>query len=111
MYKLIKCNDDFSSIEEPEFLSNPEYYFQIMNLLDDVALSGRNLTDTDRKQLDALRQKDIDEGLGTADIEDYADANDCYTPDGELCSTWDEMVVALRGLFDSGDRGPVGSFS
>lgn len=33
-----------------------------------------------------------------------ADANDCYTPNGDLCSTWDEMVIALRELFESGDR-------
>ena len=67
-------------------------------------MSGRNLTDTDKKQLDALRQKDIDVGFGPAAIEEYADANDCYTPNGDLCSTWDEMVVALRDLFKSGDR-------
>lgn len=98
------------SMEDPGLVYNPEYYYQIINLLDDVALSGRDLTDADRQKLDELFAKDVDDGM-SASIEDYADANDCYTPDGELCSTWDEMVVALRGLFDSGDRGPVGSFS
>lgn len=89
--------------EEPELVTNPEYYYQIMNILDDVALSDRDLTGADRRKLDALYAKDMDEGVGSR-IEDYADANDCYTPNGDLCSTWDEMVVALRELFESGDR-------
>lgn len=90
-------------MEQPELVTNAEYYYQIMNILDDAALSGRDLTDADRRKLDALYAKDMDEGIGST-IEDYADANDCYTPNGDLCSTWDEMVVALRELFESGDR-------
>jgi hypothetical protein len=46
-----------------------------MNLLVDVALYRRNLTDTDRKQLDAIRQIDIDEGFDPATIEDMLDDN------------------------------------
>ena len=92
-----------NSIEEPELVTNPEYYYQIMNLLDDVALSGRNLTNADRQKLDELFAKDVDAGMSDS-IEDYADANDCYTPNGDLCSTWDKMVIALRDLFRSGDR-------
>ena len=86
--------------------STPEYYYKIMNMLDDAALSGRTLTREDKQQLDNLMEKDREFGLGSDDsiIEDIADANDCYTPNGDLCSTWDEMVVALRGLFESGDR-------
>ena len=100
MYRLIKCSDDFS------FPPHVQAYYDIMNLLDDAALSNRELTPAEIKKLDDLFVKS-----DTDAIEDIADANDCYTPDGELCSTWNEMVVALRGLFDSGDRGPVGSFS
>ena len=100
MYRLIKCNDDFS------FPPHVQAYYDIMNLLDDAALANRKLTPAEIKKLDDLFVKS-----DTDAIEDIADANDCYTPDGELCATWDEMVVALRGLFDSGDRGPVGSFS
>lgn len=101
----IQLSQDFLIFkdEEPELLSNPKYYYQIMNLLDDVALSGRDLTNADRQKLDELFAKDVDAGMSDS-IEDYADANDCYTPNGDLCSTWDEMVVALRDLFSSGDR-------
>ena len=84
--------------------SNPEAdaYFEIMNLLDDAALRGSRLTTNEKKKLDSLKiAADI------TDIRDIADANDCYTPDDDLCSTWDEMVIALRGLFESGDRVPV----
>ena len=81
-----------------ESTNSPEYYYQIMNLLDEVALAGRTLTSAEKMQLDALLVKD------GSDIEDIADANDCYTPDGRHCSTWDEMVLALKGLFESGDR-------
>ena len=86
--------------------STPEYYYQILNILDNAALSGRTLTCNDKQQLDNLMEKDREFGLGGDDsiIEDIADANDCYTPNGDLCSTWDEMVVALRELFESGDR-------
>jgi hypothetical protein len=50
-----------------------------------------------------IRQDNLRLEIATL-IEDIADANDCYTPNGDLCSTWDEMVIALRGLFESGDR-------
>lgn len=82
----------------------PEYYYKIMNMLDDVALSNRDLTSEEIAILDDLNAKDAECGLGAGDIRDMADANDCYTPNGDLCSTWDEMVIALRGLFESGDR-------
>lgn len=94
MKRYVKASDE----------STPEYYYQIMNFLDDVALSGRELTLADRAQLADWLQKDKKCGLGTGSIEEIADANDCYTPSGDLCSTWDEMVIALRGLFESGDR-------
>ena len=88
--------------------ATPEYYYKIMNMLDDAALANRDLTPEEIATLDDLNAKDADCGLGDGDIRDMADANDCYTPDGELCSTWDEMVIALRGLFKSGDRIHVG---
>ena len=92
MKKLYE-DDPIRAAEDPAY-----YYFQLMNLLDDIALSGRVPTREEIKALDYLNSKD-----GYA-IEDIADANDCYTEDGELCSTWAEMVIALRGLFESGDR-------
>jgi hypothetical protein len=84
--------------------STPEYYYKIMNMLDDAALANRDLTSEEIAILDDLNAKDAECGLGDGDIRDMADANDCYTPSGDLCSTWDEMVIALRGLFESGDR-------
>ena len=91
-----------AATEESE--CTPEYYYQIMNMLDDVALSNRDLTPEEIATLDDLNAKDAEYGLGGGDIRDMADANDCYTPDGTLCSTWDEMVIALRDLFKSGER-------
>ena len=80
-------------------IESPYYcYYQIMNLLDEVALANRDLTEEEIEALDYLRKKD-----GGA-IEEMADANDCYTEDGKLCSTWSEMVIALRNNFISGDR-------
>ena len=94
--------DVTASTEEPE--CTPEYYYQIMNMLDDAALANRDLTPEEIATLDDLNAKDAKCGLGGGDIRDMADANDCYNPDGSLCSTWDEMVIALRGLFESGER-------
>lgn len=88
--------------------ATPDYYYKIMNILDAAALANRDLTPEEIATLDDLNAKDAECGLGSGDIRDMADANDCYTPDGELCSTWDEMVIALRGLFKSGDRIHVG---
>lgn len=88
--------------------ATPDYYYKIMNILDAAALANRDLTPEEIATLDDLNAKDAECGLGGGDIRDMADANDCYTPDGELCSTWDEMVIALRGLFESGDRIHVG---
>jgi hypothetical protein len=93
MKKYIKSN------EEPKY--SPEYYYEIMNLLDEIALSGRFPTKAEKKQLDDLLVKD-----GAA-IEDLADANDCYNIDDELCHTWDEMVSALHILFEHGERGAL----
>ena len=90
MKKYIKSN------EEQEY--SPEYYYEIMNLLDEIALSGRFPTKAEKKQLDDLLAKD------GATIEDLADANDCYNTDDELCHTWDEMVSALHILFEHGER-------
>lgn len=84
------------SADEQEY--SPEYYYQIMNLLDDIALAGRFPTKAEKRKLDDLLAKDGDT------IEDIADANDCYNTNDELCHTWDEMVSALHILFEHGDR-------
>ena len=88
--------DVTASTEEPT--NSPEYYYQIMNLLDEIALADRFPTTAEKQQLNELLAKDG----GT--IEDMADANDCYNTDDELCHTWDEMVSALHILFEHGDR-------
>lgn len=92
MKKLYE-DDLIQAAENPAY-----YYFQIMNLLDGAALANRDLTEEEIEALDYLRKKD-----GGA-IEEMADANDCYTENEELCSTWPEMVIALRNNFISGDR-------
>ena len=100
MKKLYE-DDPIKAAENPAY-----YYFQIMNLLDEVALANRELTAEEIKALDYLMSKD-ELNIGEPDdnpILDIADANDCYTEDDELCSTWDEMVIALRNNFISGDR-------
>ena len=89
-------NSVTAATEEPT--NSPEYYYQIMNLLDEIALADRFPTTTEKQQLNELLAKDG----GT--IEDMADANDCYNTDDELCHTWDEMVSALHILFEHGDR-------
>ena len=81
-----------------EATTAPEYYFEMMNLLDEIALSGRFPTSAEKQHLDELLAKDG----GT--IEDMADANDCYNTNDELCHTWDEMVSALHILFEHGER-------
>ena len=80
-------------------VNGPEAYYEIMNLLDEIALADRFPTSAEKKQLDDLLARD------GADIEDLADANDCYNADDELCHTWDEMVSALHILFEHGERG------
>ena len=75
-----------------------EYYYRIMNLLDDIALAHRELTPMERQKLDVFLAMD------GGDIKDMADANDCYNEDGTLCHTWDEMILALNGLWECGDR-------
>ena len=49
-----------------------EYYYRIMNLLDDIALAHRELTPMERQKLDVFLAMD------GGDIKDMADANDCY---------------------------------
>ena len=75
-----------------------EYYYRIMNLLDDIALAHRELTPMERQKLDVFLAMD------GGDIKDMADANDCYNEDGTLCHTWDEMILALNRLWECEDR-------
>lgn len=75
-----------------------ETYYQIMNILDDIALGNRYLTTTELIQLQDLSAE------GEHSIEDIADANNC----GE-CHTWKELVDCLREQFTNGDRVPINS--
>lgn len=76
-----------------------EAYYQIMNMLDNLALNGRFPTKAEKQKLDELLAQ-----TDSQDIRDIADANDCYNEHDELCSTWDEMVSALHILFEHGER-------
>lgn len=81
--------------------SYADAYYKIMNLLDDIALSGRFPTKLEKQRLYRLLVP------ANATIEDIADANDCYNAYEELCSTWEEMVSALHIQFEHGERIPI----
>lgn len=70
------------------------FYYQLMNKLDEWALSGYFPGKTQKQELDNLLAK------ADATIEDIADANDC----GE-CHTWEDIISALHILFEHGERG------
>jgi len=70
-----------------------DYYVDIMNLLDHVALSDRDLTEEEIDRLEFLSDH------GGGNIPDIADANDCG-----YCDTWDDLVYALRDLHRTGER-------
>ena len=93
MIRIINESDDMSV--------NPylENYYEMMNILDSVALSGKSLTPEQKRELDRLAAEN---GDIQDEIEATADANDCG-----FCSTWDDIVVALRKLFASGERFPI----
>ena len=73
-------------------------YYQIMNILDDVAMNNKPL---DMQTIYRLQNLASEEGIA---IEDIADANDC----GE-CHNWKELVDCLREQFANGDRVPINS--
>ena len=70
-----------------------EAYFTIMNVLDEHALNGKELTPNTILFLDCLAD------IGEHEIPDIADANDCGR-----CSTWSEVVSELAENFKSGNR-------
>lgn len=84
--------------------SYADAYYEIMNLLDDIALGGRFPTKSEKQRLYRLLVS-----ADNATIEDIADANDCYNEHGELCSTWEEMVSALHIQFEHGERISINS--
>lgn len=74
-----------------------EYYYKIINLIDEIALEKRKPTTEEIKQLDEWKGKD--EGLnGECDIADIADANDA------CAETWEELVEEFVKLWANGDR-------
>ena len=79
---------------------NMELYYAIMNIVDYLALSKNNINKTRRVELIYILDDLLDMRGDT--IKDIADANDC----GE-CHTWDQLIDAIRELFETGDRIPV----
>lgn len=77
-----------------------ELYYAIMNIVDYLALNKYNLTKARRVELIYILDDLLDMKGDT--IEDIADANDC----GE-CHSWDQLIDAIRELFEAGDRVPV----
>ena len=76
-----------------------EIYYNIMNFLDNKALNNELLTDVEIYQLNINIARFGLAETATEFIRDLADANDC----GD-CATWNEVVVALRKLFENGER-------
>ena len=74
-----------------------ELYYAIMNIVDYLALNKYNLTPKRRAELIYILDDLLDMRGDT--IADIADANDC----GE-CHTWDQLIDAIRELFETGDR-------
>ena len=77
-----------------------ELYYAIMNIVDYLALNKYNLTKTKRAELIYILDDLLDMSGDT--IEDIANANDC----GE-CHTWNQLVDAIRELFETGDLVPA----
>ena len=74
-----------------------ELYYAIMNIVDYLALNNYNLSQTRREKLIHILDDLLD--MREYTIEDIAYANDC----GE-CHTWDQLIYAIRELFETGDR-------
>ena len=72
-------------------------YFEIVNICDRIALSGVEIiAENIRPELVQLNKLlEIDGGT----IAEIADANDCGN-----CSTWTELIKALRHNFIIGER-------
>lgn len=76
---------------------NMELYYAIMNIVDYLALNNYNLSQTRREKLIHILNELL--GMSGDTIEDIAGANDC----GE-CHTWEQLIDAIRELFETGDR-------
>lgn len=73
----------------------PELYYSIMNILDYLALNEvRQVQRTELIKICDTLLPYID-----SNISDLSDANDCG-----LCNTWDEFIIELKKLHESGDR-------
>ena len=77
-----------------------ELYYAIINIVDYLALNKNNLSEARRGDLIHILDDLLNMRGDT--IEDIADANDC----GE-CQTWDQLIDAIRELFETGERVPV----
>lgn len=71
-----------------------QIYYAIMNILDGIALSEKEVSIVKFGYIldDLLAFTDCD-------IEDIADANDCGH-----CTTWEEVINSLREQYNIGDR-------
>ena len=75
-----------------------QYYYNIINLIDEIALEGRKATVDEIKQLNKWKAKD-DALNGECDISDYADANNAG-----CCEIWEELIEGFKKLWKNGDR-------
>lgn len=79
-----------------------EWYVNLMNFLDERALSGKLLNRMEIKQLNnCIDRYDCGDSVLEV-IRATADANDCG-----ICNTWNELILALRKLHQTGERIPI----
>lgn len=76
-----------------------DWYVNLMNYLDERAKANRPLNRIEVMQLDICVDKYCLADTSRELIRDIADANDCG-----ICNTWNELIMALRELFISGER-------
>ena len=79
------------------------WYVKLMNYMDNKALSGKLLNRTEINQLDICVERYSLANTSMELIHDIADANDCG-----VCNSWNDLIVALKELFNSGERIPIG---
>ena len=83
--------DQFEKLYDGNIYAN--FYYILMNKLDEWALSGHFPGKNQKLELDGLLAK------SDSTIEDIADANNC----GE-CHTWEDLISALHIQFENGER-------
>ena len=83
-------------------MDNFEWYVKLVNFLDAKAKAGELLTLTEIEQLNICVDRYSLSDSTRQLVRDIADANDCG-----ICNTWNELIIKLRKLQDTGERVPI----